>query len=357
MEKQHADLVKHNQEHFDEQSAKWDDDPEYVAVSKESYATLIEHLGKCISRDKTEVLNFGCGTGLLEDQLRRDVKQIVGVDVSGGSIERMRRKIEQGKWANVKAMQLDILDESNGAAQELQKDGFDLIVSCYTFHHLKDVTAIGQTLMRYLKPGGYFCTVDFAKGTEQQQKEFHSNLPEEAKASIGEHDGFSKDFLFDYYQSQLGLENVKVHTARPLKCEGDEFPTIVAYGQKPEEGQPAAKVAKRDAKPASAQLSGFAPAARPSVPPGGGVAAATDDPLRVMDSQRRHGDFEGDLLPGGPQPGGLHGLPPHGGGSQVGPDHPIFDRMFGDDDGNNYSQPEPPSFGVPGVDGMEIRPR
>ncbi|KAL3816633.1 hypothetical protein ACHAXA_004815 [Cyclostephanos tholiformis] len=44
------------------------------------------------------------------------------------------------------------------------------------------------------------------------------------------------------------------------------------------------------------------------------------------------GDFEDDLLPSGlPRPGGSLMVPPRGGrGSQMGPDHPIFDRTFGD---------------------------
>ena len=87
------------------------------------------------------------------------------------------------------------------------------------------------------------------------------------------------------------------------------------------------------------------------------------DPLRV-DSHtgmgRRRGDFEGDLLPGGIQPG-LPGGPSFG-GSQVGPNHPMFDRSFGDDDlynngigGGLYG---PPSFGIPGVGGgVGMRPR
>ena len=47
--KEHAELVKHNQEHFDEQAKKWDDDEEYVSVSKESYATLMKHLGSTLT--------------------------------------------------------------------------------------------------------------------------------------------------------------------------------------------------------------------------------------------------------------------------------------------------------------------
>lgn len=107
--------------------------------------------------------------------------------------------------------------------------------------------------------------------------------------------------------------------------------------------------------------------ASPTIPPNGAAVDTTNcrDPLRVMDSRRdRHGDFEGDLLPGGPQPGGLHEGPRRGMGSQVGPDHPMFDRNFGDEGyGGGYDDDlglgnGGGGFGLPGVGGgMGMRPR
>ena len=107
---------------------------------------------------------------------------------------------------------------------------------------------------------------------------------------------------------------------------------------------------------------------RPNIPPDGPAVdlPSHTDPLRVMDAQRKgkHKDFEGDLLPGGPQPGGLHEIPPRGMGSQVGPNHPMFDRTFGDSGGSGYDDEfgggfgsGGESFGVPGVGGMGMHPR
>ena len=108
---------------------------------------------------------------------------------------------------------------------------------------------------------------------------------------------------------------------------------------------------------------------RPNIPPDGPAVdlPSHTDPLRVMDAQRKgkHKDFEGDLLPGGPQPGGLHEIPPRGMGSQVGPNHPMFDRTFGDSGGSGYDDEfgggfgsgGPECFGVPGVGGMGMHPR
>lgn len=106
---------------------------------------------------------------------------------------------------------------------------------------------------------------------------------------------------------------------------------------------------------------------RPSNPPFGAVVdplSNITDPLLAASSQQRgkRGDFDADLLPGGPQPGGLHGVPPRG-GSQVGPDHPMFDRTFGQEDGHGNFEDDlgfggGGGFGIPGVGGgMGMRPR
>ena len=108
--------------------------------------------------------------------------------------------------------------------------------------------------MKYLKPGGVLCIIDFAAASsiaeknhiehhhkqhdhheeEQEHQRTHhgDKLSEAAKASIGTHDGFSKSFLTDYYENVLGLENVVVEDATPLSCDDMEYPTIVAYGRR-----------------------------------------------------------------------------------------------------------------------------
>ena len=105
---------------------------------------------------------------------------------------------------------------------------------------------------------------------------------------------------------------------------------------------------------------------RPDVSTGPTIEKPSVDPLRVGPAhtgRRNRGDFEGDLMPGGPLPGPDIGQTPHvGGGSQVGPNHPLFDRTFGDDGNHGYGDDlgfdeSGPSFRVPGTGGFEMRPR
>lgn len=78
------------------------------------------------------------------------------------------------------------------------------------------------------------------------------------------------------------------------------------------------------------------------------------DPLRVVNPAAvpRRGDFDSDIMPGF--------AAPSRGGNQVGPNHPMFDRTFGDGpDGldDDLGHGGIPNFGIPGVGGLEMRPR
>ena len=171
-----------------------------------------------------------------------------------GCICRYDRNSIQKALTSTAALQIDILDVAQTSS--LPIEGFDMIISCYTFHHLEDVTAIGRALMKYLKKGGVFCIIDFAVAAsiaehnhiehhhkqhdhhqeeqeqEHERKHHGDKLSEAAKASIGTHDGFSESFLTDYYENVLELENVVVEDATPLSCDDMEYPAIVAYGRR-----------------------------------------------------------------------------------------------------------------------------
>lgn len=226
----HAATVKHNQDLFDKKSKNLDKDLEYQQSAKESYEMIKETLGASWSANTTTVLNFGCGTGNLESYLRNDVHHITGLDVSRGMIDRFQAKIEAKGWSDVTAVQGDILETSS--CIPLETGSFDLIVSCFVFHHLQDITSVGKALMRYLKPNGKFCLIAFASEKEGQSERFTEKMDDATKASLGPHAGFADEFLTSFFQEQLALSKVRVMPARPMKYAEDSFPTVLACGQR-----------------------------------------------------------------------------------------------------------------------------
>jgi SAM-dependent methyltransferase len=92
-----------------------------------------------------DVLDVGCGTGLLAARLRRELRgvRIVGCDFSAGMLAQARRHDARAAWVRGDAGRLPFRD---GA--------FDAIVSTEAFHWFPDPHAALRELARVLRPDG-----------------------------------------------------------------------------------------------------------------------------------------------------------------------------------------------------------
>ncbi|MCX5646306.1 MAG: class I SAM-dependent methyltransferase [Phycisphaerae bacterium] len=98
---------------------------------------LANDVANAISRQVTlstdmDVLDFGCGTGLLTLRLTPLVKSITGVDSSRGMLNVLDAKIARQNLANVRTLLLDL------EAGDVLADKYDLVVSNMTLHHIPD---------------------------------------------------------------------------------------------------------------------------------------------------------------------------------------------------------------------------
>ena len=83
---------------FDKEAAEWDANPGRVRLASDVAAAIIREVD--LSRD-LDVLDFGCGTGLLTLKLQPFVRSITGVDSSQGMLGRFQQKIESQALDNV----------------------------------------------------------------------------------------------------------------------------------------------------------------------------------------------------------------------------------------------------------------
>ena len=84
---------------FDQAAASWDERPQRVKLAKD-VADAVIRLGGV--QPTMDVLDFGCGTGLLTLQLQPLVHSITGVDSSRGMLEILNGKISGRKLANAR---------------------------------------------------------------------------------------------------------------------------------------------------------------------------------------------------------------------------------------------------------------
>ena len=136
---------------FDKEAAAWDSNPTRVKLAGDVAQAIREETPLTPDMD---VLDFGCGTGLLTLALQPFVRSVTGVDSSDGMLGVLREKVERRKLTNVRARLLDI---EKGDRLEGR---YHLIVSSMTLHHIPDVARLLAEFRNVLKPGGCLCIAD-----------------------------------------------------------------------------------------------------------------------------------------------------------------------------------------------------
>ncbi|MGZ6275326.1 MAG: class I SAM-dependent DNA methyltransferase [Syntrophales bacterium] len=145
---------------FDKDAASYDLKPGRVKLAQD-VATAI--MSEVKLNGAMDVLDFGCGTGLVTLQLQPFVRTITGADSSHGMLAILKSKITERKLTNVKTEFID-LEKS----VEL-KNKYHLVVCSMTLHHVEDLGYIFHEFYNCLLPGGYLCIADL----DSDEGEFH----------------------------------------------------------------------------------------------------------------------------------------------------------------------------------------
>ena len=145
---------------FDKNAASYDLKPGRVKLAQD-VATAI--MSEVRLNNDMDVLDFGCGTGLVTLQLQPLVRTITGADSSHGMLDVLKSKIEERKLTNVKTEFIN-LEKS----VEL-RNKYHLVVCSMTLHHVEDLGYIFHEFYNCLLPGGYLCIADL----DSDGGEFH----------------------------------------------------------------------------------------------------------------------------------------------------------------------------------------
>ena len=118
----------------------------------------IDYIESCVNRafgkgalPQTEILEVGCGGGLICEHLAQRGAVVEGIDPSMGALADARQHIERSNRGNVVHLQ-------QGYAEALPyADGsFSVIVSLDVLEHVQDLEATVREIARVLAPGGIF---------------------------------------------------------------------------------------------------------------------------------------------------------------------------------------------------------
>lgn len=170
---------------FDQVAANWDQGAGRQELADNIARTIIDSVN---IKAHMNVLDFGCGTGLLTLNLQPLVRLIIGVDSSAGMLDVLNKKIESQKLNNIKTQLVDIQEDG------ILEGTFDMVVSSMTLHHIQDLQGLFQQFSQVIPPGGLLCLadLDLDEGMFHQDNKgvFHFGFDREIIRNTLERSGF-----------------------------------------------------------------------------------------------------------------------------------------------------------------------
>nr|WP_320160414.1 class I SAM-dependent methyltransferase [uncultured Methanoregula sp.] len=204
---------------FNAVAKSWDENPGRVKLSEDVATTINDTVPLAPNMD---VLDFGCGTGLLTLRLQPQVHVITGIDSSEGMLAILDEKIQYGQLQNVKIRHID-LDRG-----DVLTGHYHLVVSSMTLHHVRDIPSLLAQFFRVILPGGWLAIADLdpdeGKFHEDNTGVFHFGFEREAQKQAFRHAGFD----------QVQDRTAAIMTKQMPDGQSRSFTIALISGKKPE---------------------------------------------------------------------------------------------------------------------------
>ena len=157
--------------YFDQAAATWDDNPVRVALMQAVTGGIVREVQPT---PKMDMLDYGCGTGLVSVFLAPHVGTVTAADSCEGMLTVLRQKIDGMGLQTIRAVRLDL------ERDPVPDDRYDLIVTNMVMHHVADTEEMLRKFHRLLRSGGVLCVSDL----DTEPGVFHAP---EAAATVHHH--------------------------------------------------------------------------------------------------------------------------------------------------------------------------
>ncbi|WP_165867574.1 class I SAM-dependent methyltransferase [Paenibacillus pinisoli] len=127
------------------------------------YNTIINRT-KTYLKPSDIVMDYGCGTGLIANEIADSVQVLHAIDLSANMVEIAGKKALERSIANISYAHTTIFDE------RYKKGSFDAILAFHILHLLEDEGAELQRIHELLKPGALFISATPCVGEKRLLK-------------------------------------------------------------------------------------------------------------------------------------------------------------------------------------------
>jgi SAM-dependent methyltransferase len=242
---------------FNAEAAAWDKNPFVHTASRHALDALLSRLPALDSANPTlDVLEIGCGTGLLTLMIAPYARSVVAVDAAEGMVKVLEGKLEKDGDMAKKVTPVCVLledpedpslppaDQSNSAGPRMK---FDLIISHLVLHHIPSLSPVLTTMLNCLKPGGSVALTDF-EHTGPEARVFHAKAKMEGVERDGieprEMEGLMREVGFEGSSVQRAwemgkrVERFEGEFGEKMPAEEDEvgeirvFPFVICLGRR-----------------------------------------------------------------------------------------------------------------------------
>jgi SAM-dependent methyltransferase len=221
---------------FNAEAQNWDSNPSVLRATELAHEAYLSRLGLPASESTVatyDVLEIGCGTGLLSLRLAPAVRSLTAVDAAEGMISVLRSKLSSSSPAE--SQKIKIKNVLPVAAMLTSPDDpriqidpltgnpvinrrFDLVLSHLVLHHIADLESLFKTMHGCLKPGGRVMVTDF-EDFGPAARRFHPEAKMEGVERHGIQRGAMRELL-----AGSGFRGVRVETAFEMEKAVERVP-------------------------------------------------------------------------------------------------------------------------------------
>ncbi|MBN2048899.1 MAG: class I SAM-dependent methyltransferase [Spirochaetales bacterium] len=115
-------------------------------------------------KKESRLLDYGCGTGIITNQIASDVQGITAIDISDQMIRNAAGKAEELKITNIDYLTAGLSDE------RIRSGSYDTITAFNVLYFVKDVKTLLRRFYDMLPDGGLFLSVTDCLGGKRSVK-------------------------------------------------------------------------------------------------------------------------------------------------------------------------------------------